>query len=78
MCGIAGIFSNGEPDARLLEAMRQSLHHRGPDAGGVWRDAEAGIGLSHRRLAIVDLSPHGAQPMTSADGRSTLCYNGEV
>ncbi|WP_114228007.1 MULTISPECIES: asparagine synthase (glutamine-hydrolyzing) [Sphingomonas] len=78
MCGIAGTYGNAPPDERLLEAMGQSLRHRGPDAGGVWRDAEAGIGFSHRRLAIVDLSPHGAQPMTSADGRWTLCYNGEI
>ncbi|URD61700.1 asparagine synthase (glutamine-hydrolyzing) [Sphingomonas sp. KRR8] len=78
MCGIAGIFSSGEPGERLLEAMGASLQHRGPDAGGIWTDAAAGIGLSHRRLSIVDLSAHGAQPMASADGRWMLCYNGEI
>lgn len=78
MCGIAGIFSSGAPDPSVLAAMGLSLRHRGPDDGGLWSDAGAGIGLAHRRLAIVDLSPHGAQPMTSADGRWTLCYNGEV
>ena len=78
MCGIAGILSSGEPATQLLEAMGAALRHRGPDEGGVWRDADAGVGLSHRRLSIVDLSPHGHQPMRSADGRWTLCYNGEV
>jgi asparagine synthase (glutamine-hydrolysing) len=78
MCGIAGIFSSGEPSVRLLEAMGGAIRHRGPDDGGVWRDAGSGIGLSHRRLSIVDLSPHGHQPMTSSDGRWTLCYNGEI
>jgi len=78
VCGIAGILSSGEPASRLIAAMGAALHHRGPDEGGTWRDADAGIGLSHRRLAIVDLSPHGHQPMQSADDRWTLCYNGEI
>ncbi|MCW3797069.1 asparagine synthase (glutamine-hydrolyzing) [Sphingomonas sp. BN140010] len=78
MCGIAGILSSGEPASRLLEAMGGALRHRGPDEGATWHDPEAGIGLSHRRLSIVDLSPHGHQPMRSADGRWVLCYNGEI
>jgi asparagine synthase (glutamine-hydrolysing) len=65
-------------DERLLERMADPIRHRGPDAGGTWADAAAGIGFAHRRLSIVDLSPHGAQPMPSADGRWVLSFNGEI
>ncbi|GAA4039105.1 asparagine synthase (glutamine-hydrolyzing) [Sphingomonas rosea] len=78
MCGIAGIYGPGAGNEPLLRRMGDRLHHRGPDAGAVWSDAGAGIGLSHRRLAIVDLSPHGAQPMASASGRFVICFNGEI
>ena len=78
MCGIAGILGPSAGDERLLEAMAVPIRHRGPDAGGTWADQEAGIGLAHRRLSIVDLSPHGAQPMASGNGRYLLSYNGEV
>ena len=78
MCGIAGLFSSRGISSDLLDAMSDVLVHRGPDDRGTWVDADAGIGLSHRRLAIVDLSPGGAQPMISADGRCVLSYNGEV
>lgn len=78
MCGIAGIFSSGRIDPALLRAMAGALRHRGPDDEGVWIDEEAGIGFAHRRLAIVDLSPQGHQPMRSADGRYVLSYNGEI
>lgn len=83
MCGIAGIWDIGRktPAARLAangRAMADALHHRGPDQGDVWTDAEAGIALGFRRLAIVDLSPTGHQPMTSADGRFVMTYNGEI
>ncbi len=64
--------------ARTGAAMGASLAHRGPDAGAVWTNAAAGLVLAHRRLAIVDLSPAGAQPMASACGRFVLCYNGEL
>jgi asparagine synthase (glutamine-hydrolysing) len=80
MCGIAGILALSG-DIRvypLLTAMADSLQHRGPDAGNVWADAEAGIGFAHRRLSILDLSAQGAQPMVSASGRFVLCYNGEI
>jgi len=83
MCGIAGLL---DPERRssgaALEAnagrMVDELHHRGPDARGVWVDPEAGVALGHARLSIIDLSPAGAQPMASASGRYLLSYNGEV
>lgn len=78
MCGIAGIFSSGRVDPALLGAMAGSIRHRGPDDEGIWSDADAGIGFAHRRLAIVDLSAHGHQPMHSADGRYVICFNGEI
>jgi len=79
MCGIAGYLGwRGENAGETLRAMAASLWHRGPDDGGVWLDPEAGIGLAHRRLAILDLSPHGHQPMRSAGGRFVLAFNGEI
>jgi asparagine synthase (glutamine-hydrolysing) len=58
--------------------MTDALEHRGPDASGYWEERAPGLGFGHRRLSIVDLSPTGAQPMTSASGRYTICFNGEV
>lgn len=83
MCGIAGIYALpssawSENLPRHLEAQGQALAYRGPDAGQIWCDPEAGIGLSHRRLAILDLSPLGVQPMRSHCGRFVICYNGEI
>jgi len=81
MCGIAGFLgpagAGGELEA-LAGAMAGSLAHRGPDDAGSWADGEAGIGLGHRRLSIIDLSAAGHQPMVSANGRYVLAYNGEV
>lgn len=83
MCGIAGIFdlrerpAGNDPAARA-RLMVDTLIHRGPDGGDCWGDPDSGIGLGHRRLAIVDLQPTGAQPMHSADGRYVITYNGEV
>jgi len=54
------------------------LLHRGPDDRGTWVDAETGIALGHRRLAILDLSPHGHQPMLSHGGRYIIVFNGEI
>ncbi len=78
MCGIAGIFNvNGAPVASsVLRAMTDIVKHRGPDGEGFW--LEGGVGFGHRRLAIVDLSPGGHQPMHSVDGTLTLTYNGEI
>lgn len=83
MCGISGIFdvSGTSPDrnpAAIAATMANTLPHRGPDGADAWGDAEAGVGLGHRRLAIIDLTPTGAQPMHSADGRYVIIYNGEV
>jgi asparagine synthase (glutamine-hydrolysing) len=82
MCGIAGVLTSAagsrEPLERDATAMADSLAHRGPDDHGLWSDPDAGIALTHRRLSIVDLSPAGHQPMTSADGRYVITYNGEI
>jgi asparagine synthase (glutamine-hydrolysing) len=81
MCGIAGFFRPGlcaEGAAREAAAMGRALRHRGPDDAGVWLDAEGGIVLAHQRLAIVDLSPAGHQPMVSASGRFVVAFNGEI
>jgi asparagine synthase (glutamine-hydrolysing) len=82
MCGIAGVLLEPGRDAGSLreraEAMASAMLHRGPDDGGAWVDAAAGVALSHRRLAIIDLSPAGHQPMASADGRFQLVFNGEI
>lgn len=81
MCGIAGyarLQSGSWPDDQVLAAMCDRLAHRGPDAGGAWVSPERGVALGHRRLAVVDLSPSGEQPMKSADGRWVISYNGEI
>ena len=82
MCGIAGIWwpeghRQAEAEAAVA-AMAARLHHRGPDARGVWADGAAGIALGHTRLSILDLSPAGAQPMVSASGRYIVVFNGEI
>ena len=78
MCGIAGLISCSKVDAALVRRMAAAIAHRGPDDAGVWIDQDAGVGLGHRRLSIVDLSPSGHQPMISNDGRWVLDYNGEI
>ncbi len=83
MCGIAGFLdlerrSGSQELEALAGAMATKLAHRGPDDRGVFADAETGIAFGHTRLAIIDLSPAGAQPMRSACGRCVLTYNGEV
>ena len=79
MCGIAGIFDpagEGEVAPQLLEAMNAAQFHRGPDDGGV--HTEPGLGLGHRRLAILDLSPAGHQPLFDAAGQVGVVFNGEI
>jgi asparagine synthase (glutamine-hydrolysing) len=80
MCGIAGIatWRNESALAGEIVRMTTTLIHRGPDDAGLWCDDEAGIGLGQRRLSIIDLSPQGHQPMTSASGRFVLSFNGEI
>ncbi len=75
MCGIAGL-SNATPS--LLKEMVERLAHRGPDGDGVWTDSQSGLGLIHTRLAIIDLSPGGAQPMHSPCQRYVIVFNGEI
>jgi asparagine synthase (glutamine-hydrolysing) len=82
MCGIAGFLggdwsSSGDVRA-TLERMNRSLYHRGPDHAAAWTDPEAEVGLTFRRLAIIDLSAAGNQPMHSASGRFVIVFNGEV
>src|SRR5688572_26535038 len=78
MCGIAGVLNlDGQPAARAtLKRMTDAIAHRGPDGEGVHTDGP--LGLGHRRLAIIDLSPGGSQPMATPDGRYVVSYNGEL
>ncbi|MBZ5647587.1 MAG: asparagine synthase (glutamine-hydrolyzing) [Acidobacteriia bacterium] len=83
MCGIAGFWdTSARTSHRDLEAtvvrMTATIEHRGPDDSGAWADADAGIALGARRLAIIDLSPAGHQPMLSASGRYVIAFNGEI
>lgn len=78
MCGIAGLLTQGAVERDVAKRMIGKLKHRGPDDEGIWIDPEAGVGLGHQRLAIVDLSQAGHQPMHSADGRYVVTYNGEI
>jgi asparagine synthase (glutamine-hydrolysing) len=76
MCGIAGYSGTFEPS--LLAGMSALIAHRGPDGEGTWLDQHAGVGLAHRRLAILDLTSTGAQPMVSEDGSVAVVFNGEI
>ncbi|AZO74465.1 MAG: asparagine synthase (glutamine-hydrolyzing) [Mesorhizobium sp.] len=81
MCGIVGIVGGAAATgsgASTVRRMADMIRHRGPDGDGVWTDAEAGVALSQRRLAIIDLSSAGAQPMTSHGGRYVIVFNGEI
>jgi len=76
MCGICGYFDQAGKRQLDLKAMASSIAHRGPDDAGLY--ASPGLGLGHRRLSIIDLSSAGHQPMTLADGRLTIVFNGEI
>ena len=83
MCGITGFLSQrcefgAGGSEEVVRRMALAMHHRGPDDGGAWVDERAGIALGFRRLAILDVSPRGHQPMFSADGRYVIVFNGEI
>ncbi|HKD15349.1 MAG TPA: asparagine synthase (glutamine-hydrolyzing) [Candidatus Angelobacter sp.] len=81
MCGIAGFWQTKRGTQHPSEVLRQmgaAMAHRGPDDSGCFYDSPTGLGLSFRRLSIIDLSPAGHQPMDSASGRYTIVFNGEV
>jgi asparagine synthase (glutamine-hydrolysing) len=82
MCGLNGIFayhpSAGLPDERELIATREHMRARGPDGAGAWWSKDRRCALAHRRLAILDLSDRGAQPMASPDGSTVVTFNGEI
>lgn len=83
MCGLSGWFSKNKNTANvdnenLLKKMGEAIRHRGPDSAGYWSDSTAGIAFCHRRLAIVDLSEAGRQPMKSASERYVIAFNGEI
>ncbi|BCX82255.1 asparagine synthase (glutamine-hydrolysing) [Methylomarinovum caldicuralii] len=81
MCGIAALFhyNNGASVTHdWLQSVNQRQQPRGPDGEGIWMSQDASIGLGHRRLAIIDLSERGAQPMASEDGKLRVVFNGEI
>ncbi|OGG12840.1 asparagine synthase (glutamine-hydrolyzing) [Candidatus Gottesmanbacteria bacterium RIFCSPHIGHO2_02_FULL_39_11] len=78
MCGIGGMyrFDGKKPDSSVLQKMSASIAHRGPDGSGI--DIESNVGLIHRRLAIIDPSPRGRQPMSTKNGNFRITFNGEI
>src|ERR1044071_6040393 len=79
MCGICGVV--GKADEQLIKSMRARMAHRGPDDEGVYTaeiSTTERIGLGHRRLSIIDLSPAGHEPMPDASGQIWLTFNGEI
>lgn len=83
MCGITGFWDisrqiSNDKLPQVVRQMSNTLTHRGPDDSGTWIDGEAGVALGHRRLAIIDLSPEGHQPMLSGDNRYAIVFNGEI
>lgn len=83
MCGISGLISYESNRSKLdlessLHKMNKAMLHRGPDSAGVWLDVEQGVALGHQRLAIIDLSEAGHQPMASHDSRYMVVFNGEI
>jgi len=81
MCGIAALFAYGDaPPVRReeLEAINERMRPRGPDAGGMWISSDGRVGLASRRLAIIDLTPEGDQPLTDTAGELVIVFNGEI
>ena len=78
MCGIAGFCKADENWEKNIKAMNDRMFHRGPDAGGFWKEDNGEIVLGHRRLSIIDLSEAGSQPMISHSKRFAIAYNGEI
>lgn len=80
MCGVNGFFNTYTtmPASNVIEQMNTAIRNRGPDAGDSWQDESVGLVLGHRRLAVQDLSPAGAQPMHSNCGRYVIVFNGEI
>ena len=82
MCGIAGIYARGHSAPEIhreeLLRVRDAMQQRGPDGAGIWFSSDGRVGLAHRRLAIIDLSEAGAQPMASSDGALHITFNGEI
>src|SRR5918995_5605338 len=83
MCGLTGFLDpyNRRSSSELrhqVARMTKTLEHRGPDDQDIWVDPHAGVALGSRRLAIIDLSTTGRQPMQSASGRYVIAYNGEI
>ena len=79
MCGLVGVASRRAQTSRdWLAAGNQEIQHRGPDDSGEWWSAHQKVGLAHRRLSIIDLSPAGHQPMLDATGALTIVFNGEI
>ena len=79
MCGIVGCLAlalEADPDQGWVQTATERISHRGPDDEGFYTDPDVALGF--RRLAIIDLSPAGHQPMRSADGRYWMVYNGEI
>ena len=81
MCGIVSIFAYSHPsgvDREELRQIRDQMAHRGPDGSGEWYSEDRRVGLGHRRLAIIDLSDRGDQPMKTEDGNVVIAFNGEI
>lgn len=79
MCGLVGVWQHNEGvDISLIEEMARLISHRGPDEAGVWTSPDGRLGLGHRRLSIIDLSPAGSQPILSSCGNYALVFNGEI
>src|SRR5262249_16932000 len=86
MCGIVGLYNFGgsteasarDRDRGLVLDMNDAIQHRGPDDFGLWQSDDGRVVLGHRRLAIVDLSPAGHQPMSNEDGTVWITFNGEI